>query len=363
MKRILFLLHLPPPVHGSSMVGQWIKDSEIINNNFNARYLNLLASKSVDESGKISVGKLLGMMGLIFNLIKEIIIHRPQQVYFALTTTGFAFYRDCVLVFLIKLFRINIIYHLHNKGVKKASESPINHWLYQKVFRNTKIILLSQYLYDDIENLVSQEQIRICPNGVPEIKELKSEDLERKNEIPQILFLSNLIESKGVFVLLEALHLLKNKGLVFFANFVGGEGDILTSAFNEKIDTLNLKDNVKYLGKKFGNEKQNSFLNSDLFVLPTFYKSECFPLVLLEAMQYYLPIISCPEGGIPDIIDDQKNGFLVPQKNINLLANAIETLIKDSELRKRMGKEGKKKYEKQFTLSQFERNMLSILKD
>ena len=47
--RILFLLHLPPPVHGSSMVGKWINESELVNGSFDCRYINLLASKSVNE--------------------------------------------------------------------------------------------------------------------------------------------------------------------------------------------------------------------------------------------------------------------------------------------------------------------------
>ncbi|GGP01714.1 glycosyl transferase [Cloacibacterium rupense] len=341
------------------MVGQWIKESKIINNNFNARYLNLLASKSVDESGKISVGKLLGMIGLILNLIKEIIIHRPQQVYFALTTTGFAFYRDCVLVFLIKLFRINIIYHLHNKGVKKASESPINHWLYQKVFRNTKVILLSQYLYDDIENFVSQEQIRICPNGVPEIKELKSEDLERKNEIPQILFLSNLIESKGVYILLSALEILKNRDLKFEAIFVGGEGDISKEEFEKKVTALNLSKHVKYLGKKYGKEKEYIYKNANLFIFPTY--QDCFPLVLLEAMQFSLPIISSSEGGIPDIVYDGENGIIVPQKDFLELSLAIEKLILNPKTSMEMGKKGRIKFLNKYILDKFEINLMNII--
>lgn len=360
MKRILFLLHLPPPVHGSSMVGQWIKESKIINENFTSRYLNLLASKSVDESGKISFNKFVGMISLFFNLIKEIIFHRPQQVYFALTTTGFAFYRDCVMVFLIKLFRIDIIYHLHNKGVKKASESPINHWLYKMVFRNTKVILLSQYLYYDIENFVSQEQIRICPNGIPEIKEIKSEDLQRKNKTPKILFLSNLIESKGVYILLYALEILKNKNLEFEAIFVGGEGDISKEDFEKKVKELNLTEQVKYLGKKYGKEKEYIYINANLFVFPTY--QDCFPLVLLEAMQYSLPIISCYEGGIPDILDDGENGLIVAQKNFLDLSIAIEKLILNPKTSIEMGKNGRIKFLNQYILNIFESNIMKIIK-
>lgn len=359
--KILFLLHIPPPVHGSSMVGKWIMESIVINENISSRYLNLLASKSVDQTGKISLEKLFGMIGLVIKLIIELLFHRPNKVYFALTTTGGAFYRDCLLVFILKLFRLKIIYHLHNKGVKKASEKTLNSWLYQLVFRNTEVILLSKFLYQDIENYVSKDHIRICNNGIPEIVIYENKK-DKSSEKVNILFLSNLIESKGVYVLLESLKILKSKGLQFNANFVGGEGDISKENFEKKINEFNLNECVKYLGKKYDEEKTQVFANADLFVLPTFYKNECFPLVLLEALQYSLPVITCPEGGIPEIIEDGKNGILVPQENIKELSRAIELLILDSNLRKQMGNEGQLKYKDKFTLSQFEKNMASILK-
>ena len=51
-KKILFLLHLPPPVHGSSMVGKFIKDSTIVNNTFDVKFINLSTSKTINEIGK-----------------------------------------------------------------------------------------------------------------------------------------------------------------------------------------------------------------------------------------------------------------------------------------------------------------------
>ena len=302
------------------------------------------------------------MIILYIKLFYELVFHRPNKVYLALTSKEFAFYRDVFFVFLIKIFILKIIYHLHNKGIKNASKYRLNKILYQFVFKNTKVILLSKNLYFDIEQYVKLEHIEICPNGIPDIN--KEEVLSLKKEvsiIPKILFLSNLIESKGVYILLEALNILKNKNTNFEAIFVGGEGDILSEDFNNKIKNLDLQNEVRYLGKKYGKEKENIYLNSDIFVFPTFYHNETFGLVLIEAMQYSLPVISCPEGGIPDIVEDGINGILVPQKNIEELANAIEKLVYDSELRTKMGNEGRLKYEKQFTLETFEKKLVSIL--
>ena len=57
-KKILFILHLPPPVHGASMVGKYIHDSEVINNTFDCHYLNLALAKDLNDIGKGGMRKL-----------------------------------------------------------------------------------------------------------------------------------------------------------------------------------------------------------------------------------------------------------------------------------------------------------------
>ena len=99
-------------------------------------------------------------------------------------------------------------------------------------------------------------------------------------------------------------------------------------------------------------------------VLPlfsTFYHNECFSLVLLEAMEHGLPCISTIEGGIPGIVDDGKTGFLVPKHDVAVLADKIQLLLNDSVLCSNMGKVGREKFEKEFTLEVFEKKMVEIL--
>jgi glycosyltransferase involved in cell wall biosynthesis len=359
-KKIFFLFHLPPPVHGSSMVGKWIKESRLINNNFDSTYINLLASKKVSESGKVTLAKLWGMVMVGWLLIKRLIKQKPDLCYLAITTTGAAFYRDVLLVAIMKVFRVQRIYHLHNKGVSKASQNKINGWAYHFVFSKAKVILLSEHLYQDVQEFVSIENIHICPNGIPKVTILDKQAV-KVDKTPIVLFLSNLIESKGVYVLLEALAILNKKNIPFKGVFVGGEGDINTIQFNQKTEKLGLSEQVKYLGKKYDKEKGAIFQQADIFAFPTHYPNECFPLVLLEAMQVSLPIISTDEGGISSIIEDGTTGFLVGQKNIKVLAEKIQMLIEQPELRVKMGKQGHKKYNEEFTFAKFEENLASIL--
>lgn len=352
----MFLLHVPPPVHGSSMVGKYIMESRLINENFDTRYINLGTSSSVDEIGKGGLKKLIKYLKILLQTLTQIIFYKPNLAYIAMTAKGGAFYKDVLIAFLLKAFRIPLVIHFHNKGVSVNQEKKIDNFLYQKVFKNSKIILLSKYLYSDIQKYVAVKDVYYCPNGIPElaIKEIKREN---KNGIVNLLFLSNLIASKGVFVLLNALHILDGKSIDFTCTFIGGEGDITTEFFNSKVNELGLTNKVKYLGRQYGDEKNDYFINADIFVFPTFYHNETFGLVNLEAMQFSLPIISTFEGGIPDVVEDGVTGFLVKQNNIEELVEKIEILIHDADLRNTMGEKGRKRFKEYFKISIFENNL------
>jgi glycosyltransferase involved in cell wall biosynthesis len=177
------------------------------------------------------------------------------------------------------------------------------------------------------------------------------------------LFFSNLIETKGVYVLLESCKILKDKNIPFLCVYIGGEGDISSLELNEKIGKYGLQTIVEYQGKKYDKEKERAFLESDIFVLPTYYPSECFPLVNIEAMQYSLPVISTREGGIPDVVVDEVNGILIPNQNALALAEKLEILIANPAIRNAMGLAGKRMYEEKFTLEIFEHRMVEILQD
>ena len=359
MTKILFILHLPQPIHGSSMVGQYIKNSNSINTSFDSQYINLSTSKTVDEIGKNPLRKISRYIKILLKVFTSLVKHNPKIVYLAITAKGIGFYKDFPIAFLAKLFGKKLVLHFHNKGVILKQNNLFDNFLYRIVFKNTKVILLSKLLYDDVKKYVNEEDAYYCPNGIPVVEYENSNT--NANQTPELLFLSNLIESKGVFVLLDALKILKSKEINFHCNFVGGEGDISSQQLKQKISKLNLQDFVTYHGKQFGDDKYRLFNLSDVFILPTFYENECFPLVLLEAMQFSLPLISTYEGAIAEIIDDNETGYLVEKQDSIDLANKIQQLIENPSLRKSMGEKGREKFEKKYTLFHFEQNMTEIL--
>lgn len=357
--KILFIMHMPPPVHGAAMMGKYIHDSKLINEMFDCYYINLTTAKSLQDIGKGGIKKLWKFVCLLVRIVKSLLGIHPQMVYVTPNSHGGAFYKDFVVVELIKLLGYKVIVHYHNKGVATCQDKWLDDKLYRIFFKNIKVILLADALYQDVEKYVKRENVFICPNGIPESLDVEPTS-ERNNVIPQLLFLSNLLVDKGVLVLLDALKILKERGYSFICNFVGGEtAEIDATRFVEEVEKRGLNDMAVYLGKKYGAEKNEEYRKSDIFVFPSL--NEAFGLVLLEAMEHALPCIATDEGGISDIVDEGETGFIVSKRNANILADKIEYLLIHPEERMRMGKLGYKKFKNQFTVGKFEERLAEIL--
>ncbi|NPD92931.1 glycosyltransferase family 4 protein [Xylanibacter muris] len=358
--KILFVLHMPPPVHGAAMVGKYIHDSELVNNKYICEYINLTTAKDLQDIGKGSWRKLWKFIKLLYHVITGILRFKPTLVYITPSACGIAFYKDFIIVQLVKSLGCKVVMHYHNKGVATRQEKKIDDLLYRMFFKNIKVILLAEALYQDVKKYVKHDNVYICPNGIPDIEGDKR--IERHNDIPHLLFLSNLIESKGVFVLLDALKILKDRGFSFVCDFVGGEtAEIDKTRFEEEVHNRCLDEVAVYNGRKYGKDKEAFFKNADIFVFPTFYSNECFPLVLLEAMQYSLPCVSTKEGGISCIVENGNTGWLVNRQSAEELAERLYCMLCNADKSRSMGKYGREKFEKEFSLSEFEIRLVDII--
>ena len=359
--KILFILHLPPPVHGAAMMGKYIKDSKIVNNSFVCHYINLAIASSLEDIGRLSIRKVLAFWRLLHLIRHKVKMFRPDLVYITPNACGGAFYKEFVIVEMLKRMGCKVVAHYHNKGVSTRQDHWFDNLLYRRFFRGLRVILLAECLYADLSGYVDRHKVYVCPNGIPD-RLHGYLPMEKHHAVPHILFLSNLIVSKGVLVLLDALKILKERGCTFVCDYVGGEtAEIDARRFDREVAKRGLDKQAIYHGRQYGEEKERFFQDADLLAFPTFYPNECFPLVLLEAMQHGLPCISTYEGGIADIVDDGVTGFIVQIQQAEPLADRIQQLLTNPTIRQQMGIAGHRKFQQEFTLDVLEKRFLRII--
>lgn len=164
---ILFILHLPPPVHGAAMMGKYIHDSRAINETFDCHYINLTTAKDLTDIGKVGLHKMGQFVRLLNRIRKEVKRLKPRLAYVTPNAQGGAFYKDFLVVQMLKMMGCKVVIHYHNKGVATRQNKPTDNLLYRLFFRKLKVILLAEPLYDDIRKYVAREDVQICPNGIP----------------------------------------------------------------------------------------------------------------------------------------------------------------------------------------------------
>jgi glycosyltransferase involved in cell wall biosynthesis len=165
----------------------------------------------------------------------------------------------------------------------------------------------------------------------------------------KLLSVANCEPRKGLDVLVEAIHRLGDAKITL--DIVGDESPSpgYVNRIREKIAFWRLEEQIKFRGKVDRQSLGRFYSDADMFVLPSLY--EPFGIVLAEAMSYGLPIIATKVGGIPELVEHQKNGLLVAPGDANALAKAIDELASDVKLRQRLGESG---YERSNELNTWE---------
>ena len=161
--------------------------------------------------------------------------------------------------------------------------------------------------------------------------------------IPAIISIGRLIEKKGFADLITACRLLKERGREFRCEIIG-EGP-LESALRSQIARDGLESCVKLIGPQTQSEIALRLAHATIFVLPCTREEgggmDNLPTVIMEAMAAGLPVISTPLAGVPEMVENDVNGILVPEHDPQAICAAIEHLIANPEQARRFGDRGR----------------------
>lgn len=362
--KLLCILHYSPPAHGASKVGDFIKSSEKLKEEFDCRFIKIKSSDTIGDIGKVNFKKIYFVLELFFKILFMVLVFRPNKIYFTASIRGVAFYRDLLLSNIWKAYKLftscEIFYHYHTKGIKEFVKSDRNKKLTKYFLKDINLVLLSPMLKADFEDVKTYTKVLYLPNGVEDSYDKNSfesyiskKDFEKVN----ILYLSNMIKEKGYFEVVKLASKYADKNYHF--HFAGGwQNSDDEKDFFEYIKENSLEKIVTFHGFVNGVQKKELFEKSNIFIFPTRYKNEAFPLSVLEGFSYGLPCLSTDEGSIPFIIDE-KSGVIV--NNIKDLPNGFDDIL-ENYINIDTSKYCRKRYLENFSLEEFEENLLKVLR-
>ncbi len=256
-------------------------------------------------------------------------------VHIHVSERGSAF-RQALTTIIAWLLHKPVILHTHSAEfqVFYSKLSPIVkaglNWAF---CRSTRFIVLS-YSWKKfyIDNLgLKEEQVVVLPNPVKFPVEIP----QRINpEKVRLLFLGKIGDRKGTFDLINAITHIPLSHRQSLELTIAGDGE--GQRARVLIESLNLAQHIKILDWVNEQQRDDLLKQSDVFILPSY--NEGLPMAILEAMSWGLPIITTPVGGIPELVIPHHNGLLVEPGEIKQLAQAIESLIQNEELRLSLGK-------------------------
>lgn len=378
--RVLVVGQTPPPFHGQSIMIQMLVDGPI--EGAEIHHLRMAFSDNMDQVGRFQIGKIFHLFYLIVAMFWLRLRHRINVLYFPPAGPNrIPLIRDTLLLLPTRWLFRRTVFHFQASGVSELI-TKLPRWqrffVMRALLRPDAAIQLSELTVADAKFLESK-QIHYIPNaaydhagtrktfrpnaevGKPRIA--PSAVVEGRSRT-RILYVGTVCETKGILILLDALESLQPESVAIHLDIVGSfQPSSFEAVVRSRIESLKLASVVSVHGQQIGDAKWNIFAKADLFCFPSFYESEGFPCVLVEAMSFSLPIVSTHWRGIPSIVEDGETGFLVETNEPHQLAQRILQLATNALLRARMGREARIRYERQFTRPRYLESMAKVFAD
>lgn len=357
-KRILIIGQTPPPYGGQAINIQKIlvalQDQKV-----DHRFIRLHFSDQLNDMGRFNGTKLLRLLTTWCRIVWYLISYRPHLIYYPPAgPTKNAIYRDIILLLPIRLLQKKLVFHFHAGGLSEMSTSlpALAQPAFRFVYENVAYAICFSQLGKKDPVALKAKNIHLIPSGVEDLK--ITVPIQQKEGFT-ILFAGLCSESKGI---IDFITVIRNcnkinpsiKGRIIGKIFSEKEEQIITEACGEGI--------VRYDGVQTGTSKKEIFASSSAFLFPTYFESESFPTVILEAFSASLPVIATKWRGIPDQVSHEVNGFLWDIHDTDSMTSSILQLASDNNLYQRIASNARHNFETKYTMSTFETSIVSFFK-
>lgn len=336
------------------------------------------SSLKVKISGRISLLRIIDYIIVINEVFFNLIFHRKNIIYLTTSQSFPGFIRDYLIISTVNNFSDRIVCHQFgaNYGRFYKSQYSFVQNMLKKMYKMVDIIIVEgDQVKDDfyfVDDHISK--VKVVPNGLPQ----QHHDFpkEGKNFSGDtnfnLLYLSNLIESKGYLDVLEAVNILVNKrkknvNCTFIGRFLTSIddkkyelSDAYKNHFFSYIKKNKLEDNVEWIEGVYGDTKREYFQQSHVFLLPSNYVNEGQPISVLEAMAYGLVPVVTKYRLIPNMVKSN-NGIFVEYNSPEQISEKCELLMNDKKLFSELSLQNIKYFNNHFTYDIYSNNLLDLV--
>jgi len=363
--KVCFFAPIPPPFIGSSYAVQLLLESKF-SKECNVTHINTVYSDSVENIGKFEFRKIALLIKYLWTLVRTCKDLKIEYIVLLPAFTLIPFVKDSLTIFVVYyLTSSKVILWSHSNNLKAfyIKQNPLMRWHIRTVMaRVFHGVIVGENLKYNFEGLLPERKISVIYNGAPPLG-LDHKINREESKCVRVMFLSNMIKTKGWLVLLAAASKMCGiRGDIRFDFFGSSSNDSSMEEITLYFSKIKFPDRIQYWGPIFGEEKKNVFVNADIFCLPTYYAVEAFPLVILEAMQFGLAIISTNLASITEALVHEEGGLIVSQNNVERLIDALVYLADHPDVRKKMGEFNKRRVEEQFGMDRIAEKWITLIK-
>ena len=345
--KILLLGKLPPPYMGPAVATQILLRSKL-NECYELVHVDTNVHEALETIGVWKSDKVWKNVAIYVEFARVLQRERPDLVLIPISQATLGFLKDSVFILLSRLLGRKTVLQLRGSNMKNwlaAASAPMRHYV-EAVIRSTQAAIVLgrnlRYLFADYH---PDEWIFAVPNGAD--YEMPPRAAEKSGPV-RVLYLANLMRSKGIEDVIEAAHLLNSRCPGAFA--VDVIGAWLDAETQHRCDALmrTYQPPVTIHPPVHGPEKLRRLTEADIFVFPP-REPEGHPWVIVEALAAGLPIISTDQGTITESVMDGENGFIVAPRRPEQIAEKLQLLIQDASLRQTFGEASRRHYLENFT--------------
>ena len=291
------------------------------------------------------------------SFVRELVVRRPAVIHLHMSTHG-SFARKSTLAWISRCAGVPVVIHVHGGGFNDfyfRSPRLLQHYIRVTLEGADAVIALGETWAGALRQIAAGARIVVVSNAVEPRTPV---DQPGPGGQVHVLFLGDIEDHKGAFLLLDAWSQLAKGSFPGGADLVMAGGGAVARAQN-RTEELGIADQVQVMGWVAPAQVESLVSDSHVLVLPSTFEGQ--PMAVLEAMAHGLCVVATNVGGIPDLVGDC--GVLLPVGDLASLVDALRQVISDTEHRANLGSLGFRRVQQRFDVNHTWRALDSLYEE